>query len=136
MTRSRTTGRYVARRSCGVVVEQLASAAEDLVDAQLAVARADQGRLDGVGLAGATRPTLLAQHDLARGPRPRRADVSWRRSGARPAARRSSASSVELAQRGDAGEEVADLGADRLLDVVGPVLEAQAGSVGRRRGAG
>ena len=127
-TRSRTAATRSSRSSAAVPIEQGRERVQDLADGQVAVTGADERGLDGVDLAGAAHPALLAQHDRlgvglhpARPPspaarRPRRVKAAAARSGRRPRRRRSCAA-----------PRSATSAAERLLHLVGPLLEVQHG---------
>ena len=116
-------------------VEQLRQGREDLVERQLAVAGADQRRLDGVDLARPSQCRCWRSTISSGSSAPGAPYVSWRRSARRPAVP-PSRPRRRAAQRRDRGEVGRDLRPDGLLDVVGPLLEAHRGSHRLGPGAG
>ena len=105
----------------GTGVGELGQRPEELPDGQVAVARSEEGRLDGVGGACPAEAALLAQHDRLRVLGARAADglLLDVLAGAERAAQEVVVG--QAAQVVDGGAPVVDRRTDRLLDVVRPL---------------
>ena len=104
--------------------EDLVERGQDLGHGQLAVAGADEGRLDRVDLPGAAQAALLAEHDLARVLGTRRTERLLHDVDARRQPGGEELGVGQPAQLRRTTEVGGHLGTERLRDVVRPLLEA------------